>query len=77
VIVFREMLMEQRHKHTLTFMIVLFVILSLMYLSGHHKHHVNNNDEPWSSSVRYDIVMEDEQGNVLHNYGEADLGGID
>lgn len=69
--------MEQRHKHTLTFIVVLFIVLSLMYLSGHHQHYVNNTDEPWSSSVIYDIVIEDEQGNVLHNYGEADLGGID
>ena len=70
--------MEQRHKHTLTFIVVLFIVLSLMYLSGHHDHHhYTESDEPWESSVKYDIVMEDEQGNVLHNYGEADLGGID
>lgn len=69
--------MEQRHKHTLTFIVVLFIVLSLMYLSGHHQHHVSNTDGPWESSVKYDIVMEDEQGNVLHNYGVADLGGID
>ena len=69
--------MKEVHKHNILFIVVLFIILSLMYLSGHHKHHVNTNNEPWSSSVKYDIVIKDEQGNVLHNYGEADLGGID